>query len=110
MGDSSAFNANYPWWLSSKNNPPANAGGSVQIPGSGTRGGNGNLLQYSCLENPMDRGAWRARAHGVAKESDMTEATKQQSQNKVEITLQSSAGFNYPYHISLPEVQIIGVD
>ena len=58
----------------------------------------------------MDRGAWRARAHGVAKELDMTEATKQQSQNKVEITLQSSAGFNYPYHISLPEVQIIGVD
>ena len=30
-------------------------------------GGNGNLLQYSCLENPMDRGAWRATVHGVAK-------------------------------------------
>ena len=29
--------------------------------------GNGNLLQYSCLENPMDRGAWQATAHGVAK-------------------------------------------
>ena len=29
--------------------------------------GNGNLLQYSCLENPMDRGAWRATAHGVTK-------------------------------------------
>ena len=35
--------------------------------------GNGNLLQYSCLENSMDRGAWRATVHGVAKESDMTE-------------------------------------
>ena len=35
--------------------------------------GNGNPLQYSCLENPMDRGAWRATAHGVAKKSDTTE-------------------------------------
>ena len=35
--------------------------------------GNGNLLQYSCLENPMEKGARRAAVHGVAKESDMTE-------------------------------------
>ena len=43
------------------------------IPGSGRspREGNGNSLQYSCLENPMDRGAWWATVHGVAK-SDMT--------------------------------------
>ena len=47
------------------------------IPGSGRSrgGGNGNPLQYSCLENPMDRGAWWATADGVPKESDMTEAT-----------------------------------
>ena len=32
--------------------------------------GNGNPLQYSCLENPMDRGAWQATVHRVAKESD----------------------------------------
>ena len=36
-------------------------------------GGDGNPLQDSCLENPMDRGAWRAPLHGVAKESDMIE-------------------------------------
>ena len=38
-------------------------------PGSGRSSGegNGNPLQYSCLENPMDRGAWRATVHGVAK-------------------------------------------
>ena len=34
--------------------------------------GNGNPLQYSCLENPMDKGAWGATDHGVAKQSDMT--------------------------------------
>ena len=39
------------------------------IPGLGgfPQGGNGYLLQYSCLENPMDRGAWQAIIHGVAK-------------------------------------------
>ena len=39
------------------------------IPGSGKTpgGGNGKLLQYACLENPMDSGAWRATIHGVAK-------------------------------------------
>ena len=35
-------------------------------------GGNGDLLQYSCLENSMDKGVWRAIIHGVAKESDTT--------------------------------------
>ena len=53
-------------------NPPANEGdtGDVGlIPGSGRSlgEGNGNPLQYSCLGNPMDRGAWRATVHGVAK-------------------------------------------
>ena len=51
-------------------NPPANAGDkrdSGLIPGLGRSpgGGHGNSLQYSCLENPMDRGAWRATVHGV---------------------------------------------
>ena len=57
-------------------NPPINAGDirdAGSIPGLGrSPGGYGNPLQYSCLENPMDRGAWRAIVHGVAKESDMT--------------------------------------
>ena len=46
-----------------------NAGDPGSIPWSGRspRGGNGNLLQYSCLENPMNRGAWWATVHGVAK-------------------------------------------
>ena len=62
-----------PWWLSVKD-PPANAGGAGLIPGSGRSlgEGNGNLLQYSCLGNPMDRRAWRAAVHGAAKGSDMT--------------------------------------
>ena len=43
-------------------------GATVLIPGSGRSpgGGNGNSLQYSCLENPMDRGSWWAIVHGVA--------------------------------------------
>ena len=45
------------------------AGDSGSIPGSGRSpgGGNGNPLQYSCLENPMDRGVWWATVHGVEK-------------------------------------------
>ena len=39
-------------------------------------GGHDNPLQYSRLENPMDIGAWRATVHGVAKQSDMAEATE----------------------------------
>ena len=53
-------------------NPPVNAGdarGMGSIPGLGRSlgGGNGNPLQYSCLENSMDRGAWQATVYGVTK-------------------------------------------
>ena len=50
-------------------NPPANAGESGSSLGSGRcpGEGHGNPLQYSCLGNPMDKGAWRATAHGVTK-------------------------------------------
>ena len=55
-------------------NPPANAGDVGSVPGSGRSPGarNGNPLQYSCLANPMYRGAWWTTVHGVAKGSEMT--------------------------------------
>ena len=54
--------------------PPDGAGDMGLIPGLGRYpgGGNSNPLQYSCLGNPMDRGAWQATVHGVTKESDKT--------------------------------------
>ena len=60
-------------------NLPANAGdirdaGSIPGLGRSSGGGHGNPFQYSCLENPMDRGAQWATVHGVAKELDTTEA------------------------------------
>jgi len=62
-----------PWWLSGKESA-CNAGdtgsilGQEKSPGEG----HGNPLQYSCLENPMDRGAWWTIVHMVTKESDTT--------------------------------------
>ena len=61
-------------------NLPANAGDVGLIPGSGRsrRGGNGNPLQYSCLGNPMDRGAWWVIDSSWGfKEADMTDMTEQ---------------------------------
>ena len=60
-------------------NLPANAGdirhaGSIPVSGRSPGGGHGNLLQYSCLENPMDRGAWPApNSPKGCKELDTTE-------------------------------------
>ena len=53
-------------------NPPAHAGdirdmSSIPESGRSPGGGHGNPFQYSCLENPIDRGAWRATVHRVAK-------------------------------------------
>ena len=50
-------------------NPPASAGDLGLVPGSerSPGGGNGNPLQYSCLENPMDRRVWWAIVHGISR-------------------------------------------
>ena len=70
--------SDFHFWASSGssngNESACNAGDLGLIPGSGRYPGegNGNPLQYSCLENPMDGGAWWAAVHGVT-ESDMTE-------------------------------------
>ena len=57
-----------PWWLSNKKSPPAYAGDTGSTPESGRSPGKGNgkSLQYACLENPMDRGAWQAIVPQVA--------------------------------------------
>ena len=48
-------------------NPPASSGDVRSVPGSGRSAGDGNgNLQYSCLENPMNRGTWWATVHGIA--------------------------------------------
>ena len=59
-------------------NPPVNAGdtkdlGLILASGRCPEEGNGNLLHYSCLGNPMDRGAWQVTVHADTKESDTTE-------------------------------------
>ena len=58
-------------------NLPASVGNADSIPGSGRFPveGNGYPLQYSCLEKPMDIGAWRAADHGVVKEWDKADHT-----------------------------------
>ena len=53
-------------WCSAVKNPPTNAGDAGSIPGSGRspEGWQGNPLQYSCLGNPVDRGAWQLQSMG----------------------------------------------
>ena len=62
------LNIGHPWWLSGKESA-CNAGDRGLIPGLGRfpGEGNGNPLQYSCLGNPMGRGAWRAIVYGVTR-------------------------------------------
>ena len=61
-------------------NPPVDTGDAGSVPGLGRSpgNGNGNPLHYPCLGYPMDRGAWWATVHRVAKESRHDLATKQQ--------------------------------
>ena len=67
-------------------NPPANAGdtqdvGLIPGPERSLAAGNGNPLQYSCLENSMDRGAWWVTIHGVTKQADTTEHLHERTQH-----------------------------
>ena len=66
-----SFHVGLPPWLSSKestcNTEATWDMGSVPLRGGSPGGGHGNPLQYSCLENPMDKGAWWATVHEVAK-------------------------------------------
>ena len=65
----------FPGGSVAKNLPiQVDTGETGPVPGSGRYSGgrNSNPLQYSCLGNLMDRGAWQATVYGVAKESDMT--------------------------------------
>ena len=67
-------------------NLPANAedirdAGSIPGLEKSPGGGHGNPLRYSCLENPMDRGAWQPAVNGVIKESDTTEVSKHGNYN-----------------------------
>ena len=64
-----------PWWLSDKEFACTWDVGSIPGWGRSPGEGHGNSLQYSCLENSMDRGAWRTLLHRVT-ESDTTEAAK----------------------------------
>ena len=67
-------------------NPPANAGDAGSIPGLGRtpEEGSGYPLQYSCLENLLDRGAWQAMVHRVA-ESDTIEVTEHARMHQIDI-------------------------
>ena len=70
-------------------NPPANAGDPGSLPGSGRSPGegNGNPLQYSCLENPKDGGAWWATVHGVARVGHGLGTKQQNSCAQLSLTL-----------------------
>ena len=64
----SPLSPRFPWWLSGKESPcNAEDVGFIPVSGRCTGEGDGNPLQHSCLENPMDREAWRATVHEIAK-------------------------------------------
>ena len=70
-------------------NPPANArdtrdSGSISGSGRSSWVGNSNSLQYFCLENSMDRGAWQAIVHGVTKDLDTTERLSDESNSSIQ--------------------------
>ena len=78
------MNQGLPWRLVVKN-PPAKAGDMGSVLGSRRSSGevNGNPLQYSCLGNPMDKGAWWTTVHGVAEsQTGLSQRIRQDLANK----------------------------
>ena len=92
-----------------------NAGDLGSIPGSGRSPGegNGNPFQYSCLENPMDGGAWRATVHGVAKSrtrlSDFTFTFHFHALEEEMATRSSVLAWKIPWTEEPGELQFIGL-
>ena len=90
-------------------NPPASIGasgdiGSIPGPGRSPRVGNGNWLQYSCLENPIDIGFWRATVHGLQrlKHKKATECARTHTHahthtHNVVLQIQLYSNYTWPY-------------
>ena len=86
-------------------NPPANAGDVVLIPGLGRSPGegSGNPLQYSCMGNPIDRGAWWATVH---KESGTTERLDSNSKNVTNKNCELHDSISTTLQISMGEAHL----
>ena len=83
-------------------NPPANAGdvrdtGLILGAGRSPRGGHGNPLQYSCLENPTDRGAWRATVHEITDQTWLKRFSTQEQKDHVEHGPCAGLTFYHPF-------------
>ena len=98
----------FPWWLSSKE-PACNAGDVGLIPGLGRSpgGGHGNPLEYSCLEKPMGRGAWRATVHSVAKSQTQVKQLSMHAQLTYRASLVAQVVKNPP---AMQETQVQSLD
>ena len=85
------------------------AGGVVSIPESGRSpgGGSGNLLEYSCLENFMDRGAWKATVYGITKKwTQLKQLSKQAGmQRRGRSDRQGPQGRRWQIRVMLPQLQ-----
>ena len=89
------------------NEPACNVGNPGLMSGSRTSPGEGNvyLLQYSCLDNPMDRGTWWAKAHGVA-ESDTPEQLKLSLHFSHSMLISGPSWFQNPHHSQIQSHQV----
>ena len=105
-----------PWWLSSKESTcnVETSGDKSSIPGLGRSpgGGHGNLLPYSYLENPMDRGAWQTAVHRVTQSWTQLKQLSPQTRQLFRISLSFlflcflSSSISYLWHLPLPEWKI----